>query len=141
MYDVFVSHAWDYSERYFTTVGLLDTAQANIEDFSYRNYSVPEHAPIVDPSEAVRTAKLRALLKEQIRQSSVVIVPAGMYVANRFWIQEEIDIAKNGFLYPKPIIAIRRRGQERTPQDLIDQANQTVNSNSNSLAAAIKELC
>lgn len=140
-YDVFVSHAWSYSDRYWDTIRLLETAAANVQGFSFRNYSVPRHDPITAPSEAIKIAKLKALLKEQIRQSSVVIVPAGMYVNNRFWIQAEIDIAKTGFLRPKPIIALRRRGQQRDPEDLMAIADAQINWNSNSLAEAIKKLC
>lgn len=140
-YNVFVSHAWAYSDRYWDAIRLLDAAVLNIQGFSYRNYSVPKHDPITDPSEAVKIAKLKALLKEQIRLSSVLIVPAGMYVNNRFWIQAEIDIAKRGFLYPKPIIALRRRGQQRDPEDLMAIADEKINWNSNSLAGAIRRLC
>lgn len=140
MYNVFVSHAWDYSERYFSTLALLDSAQQNIRSFSYRNYSVPKHDPIVAPTEAVRINKLRELLRGQMHYASVVVVPAGMYVNNRFWIQEEIELAQRGFLYRKPIVAIRRRGQERDPAELVQLADRTVNWNSNSLAQAIMEV-
>lgn len=140
-YDVFVSHAWEYSERYFGVIGLLDTAKANLSWFSYRDYSVPKHDPIVATDEQVKIAKLTALLKEQIRQASVVIVPAGMYVNNRFWIQKEIDLAKKGFLYPKPLVGIRRRGQQRTPAELEEQCDAMVNWNSGSLATAIRDVC
>lgn len=137
-FDVFVSHAWQYSERYFGVIGLLNTASENNTWFSYRDYSVPRHDPIVSTDEAVKISRLKALLKEQIRQASVVIVPAGMYVNNRFWIQAEIDIAKTGFLYAKPLVGIRRRGQERTPVELENQCARMVNWNSNSLAEAIR---
>jgi hypothetical protein len=140
-YDVFVSHAWSYSDRYLGTVGLLDAASVNLRWFSYRNYSVPKHDPIVDPDENVRIAKLRGLLKEQIRQASVVIVPAGMYVNHRYWIQEELRIAQTGFLYKKPVVAIRRRGQQRDPEDLMAMADAAVNWNSTSLAEAIRDVC
>ena len=140
-YNVFVSHAWSYSDRYRGTVNLLDTAKENLTWFDYKNYSVPKHVPIVDPSEAVKIAKLTALLKEQIRLASVVIVPAGMYVNNRFWIEKEIDMARTSFTKSKPIIALRRRGQQRDPQDLMDIADEIINWNSNSLANSIYNLC
>ena len=137
-YNVFVSHAWTYSDRYFGVIGLLDTAKTNLSWFDYYNYSVPKHDPIASDDEKVKNAVLRAALKEQIRLSSVIIVPAGMYVYNRYWIQEEINMAKTEFVYPKPLIGIRRRGQERTPADLESQCDEMVNWNSNSLANAIK---
>ena len=140
-YDLFVSHAWAYSERYTGTINLLDAAKSNLSWFSYRDYSVPKHDPIADPDEKVKIAKLTALLKEQIRQASCVIVPAGMYVNNKFWIQTEINLAKTGFQNPKPLVGIRRRGQERTPTDLVEQCDVMVNWNSKSLAEGIKEAC
>ncbi|RYG89006.1 MAG: nuclease [Alphaproteobacteria bacterium] len=136
-YDVFISHSWSYSDRYWGVLGLLNTAVTNLDWFRYRNYSVPQHDPVVDPSEIVRIAKLTALLKEQIRQASCVIIPAGMYVNHRFWIQKEIDIAKNGFAFPKRLVGIRRRGQERTPVELESQCDVMVAWNSNSLANAV----
>jgi hypothetical protein len=141
IYDVFISHAWEYSERYWGVLNLLDIAKQNLRWFDYRNYSVPKHDPIADPDEKVRIAKLTALLKEQIRQASCVIIPAGMYVNNRFWIQKEIDLAKTAFLIPKPIVGIRRRSQQRTPEELVKQAEEMVNWNSNSLAEAVRSVC
>jgi hypothetical protein len=138
MYNVFVSHAWDYSERYEGVLKLLKTATISLQWFSFRDYSVPKHAPLVDPDAAVRIAKLRALLKAQISHASCVIVPAGMYVNNRFWIQAELDIARSGFLYAKPVIGIRRRSQLRTPVELEQQVDEMVNWNSTSLAEAIR---
>lgn len=140
-FDVFISHAWSYSDRYWDTIRLLDTASTSLNWFSYRNYSVPSHDPVIAPNEAVRIAKLTGLLKEQIRQSSVIIVPAGMYVNNRFWIQTEINLARSAFIKPKPIIALRRRGQQRDPDELMAIANAKINWNSSSLADSIWTLC
>lgn len=140
-YDVFISHAWSYSERYEGVIRLLDTASQNLPWFGYRDYSVPRNSPVVAPSEQVRVSILTDRLREQIRQASCVIVPAGMYVNNRFWIQTEIDIALTGFSRRKPIIGIRRRNQQRTPVELEQQCDRMVNWNSNSLATAIYEVC
>ncbi|MBX5137717.1 MULTISPECIES: TIR domain-containing protein [Rhizobiaceae] len=140
-YDVFISHAWSYSERYEGVVRLLDIATQNLSWFSYRDYSVPRNEPIVAPNETIRIAVLKDRLKEQIRQASCVIVPAGMYVYDRFWIQTEIDLALRAFSRPKPIIGIRRRNQQRTPVELEQQATKMVNWNSNSLATAVYEVC
>lgn len=136
-YNIFVSHAWAYSDRYRGVIGLLDTAAGNYTDFDYVDYSVPEHDPVIDPNEEVGRRKLTSLLKAQIAKASSIIVPAGMYVNHRYWIQKEIDIARTGFQNPKRIIAIRRRGQQRTPQELIDMADRAVNWNSTSLAKAV----
>lgn len=139
-YNVFVSHAWTYSDRYKGVIGLLDTASGKYSDFDYVDYSVPKHDPLIDPNTTVGKQKLTEMLKAQIARASSVIVPAGMYVNNRYWIQKEIDLARNGFSQPKRIIAIRRRGQERNPQELLDIADRVVNWNSNSLAKAVAGL-
>jgi hypothetical protein len=136
-YHVFVSHAWAYSERYFSVIRLLDLASSNDSDFEYVDFSVPKHDPLIDPNTEVGKSKLTGLLKAQIARASSIIVPAGMYVNNRYWIQKEIDLAQCGFSQPKKIIAIRRRGQERNPQELFNIADQIVNWNSLSLANAV----
>lgn len=140
-YNIFVSHAWAYTERYIGVVRLLDTASQNIPWFSYRDFSVPSHDPIVSPDERVKIAKLTALLRDQIKYASCIVVPAGMYVNHRYWIQTEINLALNGFSAPKPIIGIRRRNQQRTPVELENVATEMVNWNSNSLATAIYNVC
>lgn len=139
-YHVFVSHAWSYSERYTGVVNLLQTAANTYSDFDFRDYSVPKSDPLVDPNTEVGVRKLTALLRAQIERASSIIVPAGMYVDNRFWIQKEIEIARTGFQYPKRLIAIRRRGQMKDPQDLMEMADVVVNWNSQSLARAVAGL-
>src|SRR5687768_7440604 len=96
-YDIFVSHAWKYHEAYFRLEALLKAAA----NFQYRNYSVPLHDPVIDPTTTVGQQKLEDLLDAQIRPSQCVLVIAGMYAAHRFWIDKEIGIAQ---YYNKPII-------------------------------------
>jgi len=130
-YDIFISHAWAYDERYEGIVRLLDSASG----FSWRDYSVPRSAPVVDRNSRIGVIVLTARLREQIRQSSCFILVAGMFIHHRNWVQREIEIAKN---FRKPIIAVRRRGQLRTPLEVESYADQTVNWNSNSLVMAIR---
>ena len=42
MYNLFISHSWDYSDAYSKLCGLLDNASY----FSYKNYSVPKDDPL-----------------------------------------------------------------------------------------------
>ena len=44
-YQIFVSHAWKYSDSYNTVIRWLEDAKSN-GDIKYRNYSVPEHDPV-----------------------------------------------------------------------------------------------
>ncbi|HZK61317.1 MAG TPA: TIR domain-containing protein, partial [Anaerovoracaceae bacterium] len=102
---VFIPHAWDYEEKYEKILDLLD----GVEDFEYKDYSVPKD----DPLETNSTKELEEALERQIKAASVVIVPAGMYASHREWIQKEIQIAKK---LGKPIVAVRPWGSNKMPQ-------------------------
>lgn len=129
-YDLFISHAWSYDERYQGICRLLDS----VPGFIWRDYSAPRTHPAVDPGTDVGRNTLRAILNERVRQSSCFLLSAGMFVNHRYWVQAEIDFAK---YYRKPIIGVMRRGQERTPQSVYDIADEVVAWNSNSIASAI----
>jgi hypothetical protein len=130
-YDIFISHAWRYSDDYKRLVELLNEAQ----NFKWRNYSDPKHDPVIDPDDEVSREKLVEELEEQIRPTNCVIVISGMYVAYRYWIQKEIDIATH---YRKPIIGVKPWGQERTPQKVQDVAVEIVGWNTDSIVSAIR---
>ena len=100
--------------------------------FKFRNYSVPEHDPLIFKS----TDDLYIQLDEQIRQSSVILLIAGKYVQYRKWIQEEIKIAKK---YNKPIIAIRPWGANILPSKVEEEADVIVNWQVSSIVEAIKK--
>lgn len=128
-YHIFVSHAWDYKDHYYTIEKWLKN-----NNISFSNYSVPEHAPLNAPT----STALKNALDERIRLSSGIIVIAGMYVAYSEWINYELESAHN---FEKPIIGIIPRGQKRIPKKLQEYKKTIVGWNSNSLIDAIKEYC
>lgn len=132
IYNIFISHAWRYSDDYEHLVRLLNEAP----NFKWKNYSDPQHDPVVDPDDEVNRAKLIEELEEQIRPTHCVIVISGMYAVYSYWIQEEIDIAT---YYRKPIIGIKPWGQERIPQEIKDAAVAIVGWNTDSIVSAIRE--
>jgi hypothetical protein len=107
-YHIFISHAWKYSDDYNKVVSWLNEAQDEGE-FTWSNYSVPEHDPLLDPDKANDKKKLKEELDGQISPASVVIVISGMYVAYSDWIDYEIDTAVS---YGKYIIG----GKNAFPQ-------------------------
>lgn len=127
-YNLFVSHAWDYSGEYQNLCRLLN----GVDDFAWRNYSVPE----TDPKDVETDAELTQALVDQIRPASALVVSAGMYVSYRDWIQKEIRIADE---MGKPIIAVQKHGNERWPKIVENIATQKVNWNGASVASAIAE--
>lgn len=132
-YDLFISHAWAYDERYQGICRLLDS----VPGFVWRDYSAPRDYPAVDPNTEVGRNTLRRILNERVRQSSCFILAAGMYVNHRYWVQAEIEFAQ---AYRKPILGVMRRGQERTPQQVYDIAHKVVAWNSNSIVQGVREI-
>jgi len=130
-YGVFISHAWRYSVDYNHLVELIQAAPY----FRWRNYSVPRHDPATDPNSETGRTTLARELDQQIRPVNCVVVIAGMYVAHRYWIQKEIEIAQR---YGKPIIGVVPRGQERTPTVVQDAAVEMVGWTTASIVDAIR---
>lgn len=120
-YDLFISHAWDYDERYEGICRLLD-GQRGLT-FGWRDYSAPRDRPVVDPGTEIGRNKLRALLNERVRQCSCFILAAGMFVNHRYWVQAEIEFAR---YYGKPILGVMRRGQQRTPDYVYEVSHEVV---------------
>lgn len=126
-YAIFICHAWDYSEDYERIEQFLNDAS----NFRWENLSVPEH----DPIDAV-DEDLEYELRNQIRPSHVVLIPAGMYVANRQrWIDWEIDFARRT---GRPIVGVVPRGAQRIPNIIQRAAVEVVGWNGGSIVAAVR---
>jgi hypothetical protein len=130
-YNIFISHAWRYSEDYYRLVEMLKNAPY----FSWKNYSVPQHDPVLDPEDEADRRKLLEELEDQIRPVHVVIVISGIYVSHRYWIQKEIEIALR---YGKPIVGVKPWGQQRTPQLIQEVACELVGWNTPSIIRAVR---
>ena len=126
--NLFISHAWNYSDDYNTVVKWLNDAQ----NFSWKNYSVPSH----DSCSEKTNSGLKNCLTRQISPASGVIIISGMYAAHSDWIQYEINEAVR---LGKTIIGVRPWGQERVPTIVSDNAKVMVNWNSTSIIKAVRE--
>lgn len=132
-FNLFISHSWTYSDQYARLVALLE----NRGYFRFRNYSVPSDDPI---HTAGTIAELRQAIRQQMAPCSVVLIVAGVYATYSRWINEEIDLATKGFTVPKPIVAIRPRGSERTSAPVKLAADRIVGWDTDSVVSAIREL-
>lgn len=132
-YHIFISHAWKYSSDYNKIVEWLNEAQ---EDglLTWKNYSVPEHDPKIDPNTTVGKNKLKEALKNQISPASKIIVLAGMYASYSDWIDFEISTAISQNKY---IIGVKPWGQERIPTVVSNNADIMVGWNKQSVIDAI----
>lgn len=135
LYNIFISHAWKYSDAYNKVIEWLNEAQDE-GTLTWKNYSVPEHDPLIDPDEQAGKKRLREMLKNQISPASKIIIISGMYAAHSEWIDFEIDTAIS---YNKYIIGLKPWGQERIPKKIQDSANVMVGWNKKSLISAITD--
>jgi len=101
---IFISHAWQYSEHYWTMVKWFNEEP----NFVWRNCSVPSHDGLPDKT----SAGLSRGMTRQIMPAQVVIALGGMYAAHSDWINYEIAEAQR---MGKTIIGVKPWGQERVP--------------------------
>lgn len=132
-YNLFISHAWKYTEHYNKIVQWLNEAQSEGK-FNWKNYSVPEHDPLIDPNTSSGKNTLKNALNDQIKPASIVIILAGMYAAHSDWIDYEIDTAVS---YNKYIIGVKPWGQERIPVRVSNNSNVMVGWNKKSIIDAV----
>ena len=131
MYNLFISHSWNYSDAYEKLIQLLN----NADRFEYRNYSVPKNDPIHN---APNQYLLKEAIKRQMNSANCVIILAGVYSSYSKWINVEIDLAKKGYVTPKKIIAIEPWGAEKTSAVVKAAADEIVKWNTQSIVDAIR---
>lgn len=131
IYELFVSHSWDYGLDRESLHKLLIANFITTEAF--RDSSAPKDHPI----HSMNDNDLIAELFNRIQHVGVLLVPAGIYVTHSKWIQIEMAIAQKRGV---PILAIRKFGADRTSLVAMQGANQTVNWNGSSIVSAIRLL-
>ncbi len=131
--NLFISHSWSYGDAYDRLCDLLNAASY----FSYKNYSVPSNDPIHN---APNQQLLRAAIERQMASCHVVVIIAGVYATYSKWINEEIALARRGFLQPKPILAITPWGAQRISAEVRQAADLVVSWNTSSIVQGIRTL-
>ena len=132
-YNLFISHSWRYGGQYDRLYSLLRARRY----FAFRDYSVPQDDPIHD---AATDAQLRQAIRDQMTPCHVVLILAGVYASHSKWINIEIDLAKAGFQRPKPIVAIRPRGNILMSRRVREAADEIANWNTESIVRAIRRV-
>ena len=127
-YRLFISYSWAYGDTYDKVVKMIKDQKVEFYD-----HSVPQN----DPIHTNGTEKeLRAAIDAKIKNTSCVLIMAGMYSTYSKWINEEIAIAKK---YGKPIIAIEPWSAKKASKTVKDNADIVVKWQSKSIADAIKK--
>ena len=132
-YNLFISHSWNYSDQYDRIVELLRQRP----NFEFRDYSVPPDDPIHN---AANDAQLRVAIRNQMIPCHAIIILAGVYATYSKWINAEIDLARDGFQNPKPIIAVRPYENTNISATVREAADRIVSWNTVSIVNAIHDL-
>lgn len=130
-YDLFISHAWKYGEKYKRIIDFLDASN----NFYYRNFSAPKDKPLIPYGMTVPDTVIKEKIYNKIRPANCVLILGGMYSAHSSWIQTEIDIALS---LNKPIIGIKPWNQTRMPNAVTNASDEIVGWNTNSIVDAIR---
>ncbi len=132
-HNLFISHSWAYGDAYDRLSAMLRAAPR----FEYKDYSVPKNNPIHNADNA---SQLRSAIQAQMRSASAVLIMAGKYSTYSKWINEEITLAKNGFTYKKPILAITPWGAQQISSTVREAADEIVKWDTGSIVSAIRRL-
>lgn len=130
-YDIFISHAWAYGDHYDGVVNFLDTAN----NFYYRNYSAPEHRPVIPAGTRATERRVLDELYNKILPVNWVPVVAAICASLRDWIQAELDIAGK---LDKPVIGIALNGHVNLPAPVAQVADEVVRWRQDSIVSAIR---
>jgi len=128
-YNLFISHSWTYGDQYERLNGLLEQR----DYFNYNDYSVPQDAPL-DPD---NPQELWGDMRKRVKNSSAVVVTAGMYAAHSKWMRAEINMANET---GTPIVAVKPRGNQKIPKKVKQNADKIVGWNKDSVVEAIREV-
>ena len=109
-----------------------------LEIHQSQNYSVSKDDPIHTRGSVLQ---LREAIKRHIAPCHCVLMLAGVYSTHSKWINEEIAICTAQFAKKKPIVAIQPWGAEKTSQIVKASADVIVGWNTESVVAAIRQVC
>lgn len=133
VFNIFISHSWNYSDAYDKLISMFDGRPY----FNYRDYSVPKKNPIHTQGTDRELAKA---IQRQMKPCHIVLIMAGVYSTYSKWINKEINIAKNAFTNPKPILAIRPWAQTNVSTVVGQAADDFASWNSATIVTKIREL-
>lgn len=105
--------------------------------FAHRKYWISKYHPV---SNGASVEALEKAIKQQMAFCDILLLMAGNYPTHREWIDDEIRIAKSGYNFRKPILAIRPSREEHVSPNLLDAADRVVDWNAGAVVSAIQDL-
>lgn len=119
-YKVFICHAYDHQDIYFSLVQKLNKLK-----FDWRNQSVQYDMRYGDENEQLENHALRELIAEKISDCDVMLALTKPVASRRAWLQWEIKRAKELCI---PVIGIARFRNDRTSKFVRDHADEIVDT-------------
>jgi len=124
---IYVTHTFSSHPDYHRVFEYLES----IDNFFYRNCSVPDHPPASGGKEA-----LKEEYRTQLKQAEVVLVLSSMYRENEYWVTYQMDAAQAINL---PLIALVPFGvTAKTPEEITKRAAEVVEWNERLIADAVR---
>jgi hypothetical protein len=143
-YDLFLTHAWHYTDEWQGIVAMLDDHLKG----KWRNWSIPWHDTSIERRTPEGKAALEKLLDGHISMASVILLlPETCNLPDgRMWLNTQLEI---GARYSKPIIGIMPHGNPQLapsqkdpafPEDLSQRADEVVARNADEIMKAVDRL-
>jgi hypothetical protein len=134
-YDLFLTHAWYYTDEWQGLVAMLDEYVPG----KWRNWSIPWHDTSIERHTEDGRAALEKLLRGHILMSSaILLLPETRNMPDgKLWLEKQLGI---GAEYSKPVIGIRARDNHRFPQDLVGCVCEIVDRNASQIIAVANRL-
>lgn len=129
VYNVFISHSWDYVSDLMNLRRLLE----NRGYFKVKFLESPPH----DPINSTNSAYVKSVIKGHIQQADVVIGMAGIYASYSDWMKWELDKAIE---MNKPVLGVIPWGQVNVSTVVQQRAKELVRWNTESIVDAIRRL-
>lgn len=125
---IFISHSWDHNNTLADLIRLIDARSHFKADYSHVSRDMP-----INSENAYYVKKV---LKEKIRNSSIMIGLAGIFASHSEWMKWELDTALELKI---PIIGVVPRGAERISTVVSSRAVEIVRWNTESIITSIRK--
>jgi len=126
-HNIFISHAWDYTND-------VEALRTLINARPYFNCSYSDVSKF-EPINSLNAPYIKQRLKEKILSSHVMIGMAGIYASHSDWMKWELDTALANNI---PIIGVIPHGALRISTIVSDRATNLVRWNTESIISAVR---
>ena len=133
-YDLFLTHAWHYTDEWQQLVAILDRHLGR-----WRNWSLPWHDTSIDRYTADGKVQLDALLNGHISMTAaVILVPETAKTGDgRFWLNKQLELATK---HSKPVIGVMPVSGDPFPESLASSTRTIVRRDAEEIVNAVRAL-